>query len=259
MCTAHNDDGQLAPAPEPSEERRRERCEPPLASTGRVADLTHCFRAGFPVARFEAPRREAAADFASEGSQNQRWRFVEHSGTHVDAPAHFFPDLADVSQLPATDLIVPVVVIDVAARAARDADTLLEVADLRRHESRHGPIPPGAGVFMSSGWDAHAADPEQFAGLRSDGTMHSPGFSLEAVDWLVAERDIACIGVDTLSIDAGNDTAYPVHRRLLGAGRYAIECLSAVSTVPPAGATAIVGVVPWENGSGGPCRVIACW
>jgi len=259
MCTAHNHEGQPAPAVDPPQARRPARLGSLPAPGGRVADLTHRFRAGFPVARFEPPRREAAADFARDGSQNQRWTFCEHSGTHVDAPAHFYPELADASQLPPAALVVPVVVIDVAERAAGDPDTLLELADLRRHESRHGEIPAGAGVFMHSGWDVRAADPAAFAGVDADGAAHSPGCAPDAVDWLVSERDVACIGVDTLSIDAGIDTSYPVHRRLLGASRYAIECLAGVGALPATGATAVVGVVPWENGSGGPCRVLASW
>lgn len=229
------------------------------AAEGRVADLTHRFRSGFPVARYESPRREEAADFAREGSRNQRWTLVEHSSTHVDAPAHFFPDLIDVSELDPRDLIIPVAVIDIAGRLADDLDYLVQREDILRFESQHGAIPPRSGVFMRSGWDRRAGNAEQFMGLDQEGEPHSPGFSPEAVDWLISERDIACIGVDTLSIDPGPSTDFPVHQRLLGSGRYAIECLARLTGLPPSGAVAIVGVIPWENGSGGPCRVMAWW
>jgi kynurenine formamidase len=229
------------------------------AIEGRVADLTHRFRSGFPVARYEPPRREEAANFAREGSRNQRWTLVEHSGTHIDAPAHFFPDLVDVSELNPRDLIIPVSVIDIAARAVDDHDHLVEREDILRFESRHGAIPPRSGVFMRSAWDRRAEDAAQFMGLDSDGGPHSPGFSPDAVDWLITERDITCIGVDTPSIDPGSSIDYPAHRRLLGSGRYAIECLARLASLPQSGAVAMVGVIPWENGSGGPCRVLAWW
>jgi kynurenine formamidase len=46
---------------------------------------------------------------------------------------------------------------------------------------------------------------------------------------------------------------------LLGADRYGIENLANLGRVPPRGAEATVGVIPWEEGSGGPCRVLARW
>jgi kynurenine formamidase len=229
------------------------------AAEGHVADLTHRFRSGFPVARYEPPRREQAADFAREGSRNQRWTLVEHSGTHVDAPAHFFPDMIDVSELDPRDLIVPVAVIDIAARAVDDLDYLVTREDILRFESQHGAVPPRSGVFMRTGWDRRAENAVQFMGLDEGGVPHSPGFSPDAVDWLISERDIACIGVDTPSIDPGPSVDFPVHQRLLGSGRYAIECLARLASLPPSGAVATVGVIPWENGSGGPCRVMAWW
>jgi kynurenine formamidase len=229
------------------------------AAEGRVADLTHRFRAGFPVCDFEAPHRVEAADFARDGFRSQRWTFAEHSGTHVDAPAHFFPELADVSEFGPADLIVPVAVIDVTASAADDPDYLVQPEDIARFESDCGAIPPRSGVFMRSGWDLRAGDDARFLGLDQEGVAHSPAFSPEAVDWLISHRDIACVGVDTLSIDPGPSVDFPVHQRLLGSGRYAIECLAGLDRLPPTGAVAMVGVVPWENGSGGPCRVIAWW
>lgn len=268
MCIGHERprDAESDPAPSltsdggaPPETERLYADAVSSAAEGRVADLTHRFRSGFPVARYESPRREEAADFAREGSRNQRWTLVEHSGTHVDAPAHFFPDLIDVSELDPRDLIIPVAVIDIAARAADDLDYLVEREDILRFESQWGAIPPRSGVFMRSGWDRRAEEVAQFMGLDQEGGPHSPGFSADAVDWLISERDIACIGVDTLSIDPGPSVDYPVHRRLLGSGRYAIECLARLTSLPPSGAAAMVGVVPWENGSGGPCRVVAWW
>ncbi len=75
--------------------------------------------------------------------------------------------------------------------------------------------------------------------------------------WLLAKRAITCIGVDTLSLDPGNSTTFPVHHTLLGADRYGVENLANLKSIAARGATAIVGLVPWEEGSGGPARVLA--
>jgi kynurenine formamidase len=93
----------------------------------------------------------------------------------------------------------------------------------------------------------------------ADGRFHFPGFGLEAVEWLLERRHIRAIGVDTVSLDIGASTTFDVHKRLLGADRYGLENLANLGHIPPRGAEAIVGVIPWEQGSGGPCRVLARW
>ncbi len=65
------------------------------------------------------------------------------------------------------------------------------------------------------------------------------------------------IGVDTASLDPGNSTDFAVHVGFLGAGKYGIENLANLDGVPARGATAFVGPIPWEEGSGSPCRVLA--
>jgi kynurenine formamidase len=110
---------------------------------------------------------------------------------------------------------------------------------------------------MSSGWDAKIGDETAYKGGDAYPNYNFPGWSEEAVRWLLEERDITGIGVDTMSLDPGNSTTFPVHLLLLGADRYGLENLAGLGRVRPKGTTAIVGVVPWEEGSGGPARVLA--
>ncbi|MGY4919937.1 cyclase family protein [Streptomyces sp. 900116325] len=230
-----------------------------LGNTGHLRDLTHVFRQGFPVGRYDSPCREDLASYEEEGFTSNRWSFVEHTGTHVDAPSHFSPDGVDVSRIPLDDLVVTIAVIDIAARVADDPDTAVTVADIERYERTYGRLPDGAGVFMRSGWDARADDSRSYNGVGDDDLRRSPGFGADAAGWLIDNRDVTCLGVDSPSIDTGSSTGFPVHHRWLGAGRYAVEGLAGLSAIPAAGAVAFIGVVPWENGTGGPCRVIATW
>ena len=224
---------------------------------GKVTDLTHTFRAGFPVYTGDEPTRRTLKNYVPDGFYSQEWTFGEHSGTHLDAPGHFVPGARRVPQLRPDELLAPAVVIDISERAATNPDAEVEPRDLQRYERRHGRIPRGAVVLMNSGWAAKVNDDAAFKNADSAGTYHFPGFGIDAVEALLERRDIRGIGVDTLSLDPGNSTTFAVHKRLLGADRYGIENVANLSALRPKGAYVSVGVIPWEEGSGGPCRLLA--
>jgi kynurenine formamidase len=222
-----------------------------------LQDLTHLFRAGFPMYTGDPPARRTLVTIAQNGFYAQQWTFGEHSGTHMDAPGHFVVGGRFAPEITLDELLVPAVVIDISGRAAHDPDAAVEVRDLVRFEKRHGRIPKHAVVFMNSGWAARVNDPVAYKNAGSDGTYHFPGFGVDAVEWLLDRRDITAIGVDTLSLDVGESTTFDVHVTLLGADKYGLENLANLPLIPPRGARVFVGVIPWEEGSGGPCRVIA--
>jgi kynurenine formamidase len=242
--------GALLPA-EAFGQRRRRRA--------RVVDLTHRFRAGFPLYTGAEPARRTLVTIPNDGFYAQEWTFGEHSGTHVDAPGHFVPGGRYVPELEPAELVLPVAVIDISARARRDPDTEVTASDLRRYERRHGRIPRGALVAMDSGWARKIRSDAEFKGTDDGGTFHFPGFSAGAVQWLLDERRVTAIGVDTLSLDHGPSKSFAVHVNWLGANNYGIENLANLDAIPPRGAVATVGVIPWEEGSGGPARVLATY
>jgi kynurenine formamidase len=215
---------------------------------------------GFPVfVPGTGPERETIADYATNGFYAQRWTFGEHSGTHMDAPGHFVRGGRLSPDITPRELLVPIVVVDISEKAEEDRDATVEVDDLIRFERRHGRIPEGALVAMDSGWADKVDDPLEFKGGDAFPNYHFPGFSEEAAMWLAQRRDVSAIGVDTISLDPGNSTTFPVHVSFLATDRYGLENLNNLDEIPPRGATAYVGLIPWEDGSGGPCRVIAAW
>ena len=116
------------------------------------------------------------------------------------------------------------------------------------------------GEFSPGASDAPGAGSEEaYRNTDASGTMHFPAWSVDAVEWLISERSIVGVGVDTLSLDPGNATAFVAHVAVLGANRFGIENLANLGKIRPHGATAFVGVIPWEEGSGGPARVVATW
>ena len=223
---------------------------------GKVVDLTHEFTAGFPVYTGNPPARRTLTTIPANGFYKQEWTFDEHSGTHMDAPAHFVAGGRFTPQLDLRELVLPIVVIDIARRAQSDPDTVVTADDLRRFERRYGRIPDGALVAMDSGWAAKVGDDAAYKG-GPPGDYHFPGFGDEAIEYLLDRRNAAAIGVDTLSLDNGQSTTFSVHVNWLNADNYGLENLANLDQLPPSGATAIVGVIPWQDGSGGPARVLA--
>lgn len=223
-----------------------------------VVDLTHRLVKTFPS--FLGP--QAVSDqvlftIPDDGFYTKQWTFDEHIGTHLDTPGHFSLGMALVDELDPSTLIAPIAVVDIKEKAQNDVNATVEQADLVAYERRHGRIPRGALVCMNSGWESLVGDGDAFRGGTGFPDLNFPGFSKDATDWLVAHRDVVGIGVDTLSLDPGNSSTFDVHVSFLGAGKYGIENLANLDDIPAQGATAFVGVIPWEEGSGGPCRVLA--
>ncbi|HEY5979895.1 MAG TPA: cyclase family protein [Microlunatus sp.] len=226
---------------------------------GRI-DLTYTLGEDFPAyAPGEEAIRQPATTIPANGYYMQRWELYEHTGTHVDAPAHFHTDGRYVSELTPDELMVPAVVVDIARRAATDPDTVVTVADLLAHERRHGRIEDRSAVLMYSGWGTKVGDPDAYRGTDSSGVLHFPGFGADACDWLIRRRRIRALGVDTLSIDPGDSASFDTHTILNGAERYGIENLANLRRLPADGAQIVVGVIPFADGSGGPARVLASW
>jgi kynurenine formamidase len=224
---------------------------------GKLVDLTHTFTAGFPVYVGAPPARRTIKNYTPDGFYSQEWTFGEHSGTHMDAPGHFVEGGRLTPQLKPRELMLPVVVIDISKRADSDPDAVVTVDDLRRFERRHGRIPRKALVAMDSGWDARLGTPEFTGGPL--GSYHFPGFGEDAIDFMIRRNRGSAIAVDTMSLDPGNSATFPVHNKWLAEDKYGLENVKNLAKLPPHGATAIVGVIPWEAGSGGPARVFATY
>jgi kynurenine formamidase len=147
-------------------------------------------------------------------------------------------------------------VIDVQGESAKNADYLVDAAHVEAWEKRNGRIPAGAIVLLRTGWPSRWPDVKKYRNQDALGKMHFPGFSVEAVK-LLLDRKISGLGCDTLSVDYGASSDYPVHHLWLGAGVYNLENLRDLSGLPETGAFLIVAPIKLEGGSGGPVRVFA--
>ena len=229
----------------------------------KVVDLSHGFG---PETIYWPTAKRFALEVVTHGEVGGHWYeannfcAAEHGGTHMDAPAHFARDGATTDRVPVTAGIGPLVRVDVSSAAAKDPDYRLSVDDLRAWEAANGRIPSGAIVVMYSGWATRWPDSKRYLGTDVPGdtaNLHFPAFSKEAAEFLVRERAINAIGVDTASMDYGPSQDFIVHQVINGANKVAFENLANLDRVPPSGATLIALPMKIEGGSGGPVRAIA--
>jgi kynurenine formamidase len=188
----------------------------------------------------------------------------EHTGTHFDAPIHWITgkDLPGnaTDTIPPRKFIGPACVIDVTADVEQSADFVLTIDRVEQWEQEHGRFPAGAWVLLRSGWSKRQGR-EEFLGLHSDGSSHSPGFYPSCSEYLAKERDILGVGVETVGTDAGLaggfDPPFPSHTFMHGAGKFGLTSLVNLDELPPTGSVLIATPLKIVNGSGSPVRVIA--
>jgi kynurenine formamidase len=187
----------------------------------------------------------------------------EHTGTHFDAPVHWVSgkDLPNnaTDSIPPERFIGPACVIDCSKESAKDPDFLLTKSHLLDFEKHHGRIAPRSWVLMRTDWSKRH-DPAAYQNYDEEG-QHTPGPDVEAVKFLVAERDVLGFGTESIGTDAGQAyhlrPPYPCHYYMHGAGRYGLQCLTNLDRLPPTGAVVIAAPLKIRNGSGSPLRVLA--
>lgn len=199
---------------------------------------------------------ETLLTVSHDGFYNRRISFMEHSGTHFDAPCHMIDGATCLHEIDPDTLVRPAVMIDISADIAGNADGILTVAQVEVFEAANGRIPDGSVVLLRTGWEEFNTDAARYAGLP--GPLRFPGFGVEAARLLVDERHVVGLGVDTLGIDPGVAEDFPVHRQVSHPrGVWHLEGLTNLRSMPPVGATLFVGVLNLQDGSGSPARVLA--
>jgi kynurenine formamidase len=187
----------------------------------------------------------------------------EHTGTHFDAPIHWVSgkDLPHnaTDSIPPERFIGPACVIDCSKESAADADFLLTKERIQAWEKQHGRIPPRAWVLMRTDWSKRQ-DAVEYQNFDETG-QHTPGPDVDAVKFLVNERDVLGFGTESIGTDAGQAyhlrPPYPCHYFMHGAGRYGLQCLTNLDQLPPTGSVVVAAPLKIRNGSGSPLRAIA--
>lgn len=232
----------------------------------RFIDLTHSFGGEtivWPTEQdFRLVFQQAGETAGGYYYASNRLEMAEHGGTHIDAPIHFSKGGQTLDQIPIERLVGAGVRINVAARCARDRDYLVTIQDFERWEAAHGRIQTRAIVLVDTGFARYWPSRQQYLGTEMRGlegvrALHFPGLHPDAAAWLVREREVKAVGIDTASIDYGQSTTFDTHVTLLSRNVPVLENLSDLRDLPERGFDVIALPMKIAGGTGGPLRVIA--
>ena len=187
---------------------------------------------------------------------------AEHGGTHIDAPIHFAEAKRTVDQIPLEQLIGPGILIDVSKKCSEDVDYLVTIDDITTWEKEYGNIPEGSILLIRTGYGKFWPNKKLYMGTDQTGPsavllLHFPGLAPDAAQWLVENRKINALGIDTPSIDYGRSSDFMAHRILMEENIPAFENLANLDKLPSTGFRIVALPMKIKGGSGGPLRIIA--
>lgn len=235
-------------------------------SAGHWVDLSHDYSADtlyWPTAD------GFSKETVFEGHTDGGWYYTaynfctaEHGGTHIDAPIHFSEGRQSVDQISLSRLITQAVVIDIRSASESDTDYQASRQDIETWESANGPVPEGAAVLFNTGFASRWPDADSYMGTGEKGEeavakLHFPGIHPETARFLVRERKVASVGIDTPSIDFGQSKEFLTHRILFVHDIPGFENLANLDALPPSGALLVALPVKIKGGSGAPLRAVA--
>ena len=215
-----------------------------------IVDLCYTLEPGMPVwpthARFGAIVYETYED--GDISMHRQLSFGEHTGTHLDAPKHFFKDGSSIEEVDVRSVIGRGVMIDAGFLNPCEAYTL---DMLHEFESQNGPVREGDIILLHFGWEERyglGKDAQEFlkdwSGLGGDTAQY------------LLDKKVSCVGTDALSLDPFGGASYPCHDILLGAGIPILENLTNLHKLPVF--SYVIGLAnKIKEGSASPIRVIA--
>lgn len=187
---------------------------------------------------------------------------AEHGGTHIDAPIHFNEQGQTLDQIPLERLIGPGIIIDVRAKSKKNRDYLISINDFKSWEQKHKQSLKNTIVLLRTGYNQFWPDALHYLGTNKKGSkgikeLHFPGLDGKAALWLVNERNIRAVGIDTASIDYGQTNSYDAHRALSAHNVPIFENVSIPNDLPFFGFEIFALPMKIKDGSGGPLRIIA--
>lgn len=219
----------------------------------KIIDLTHCLEPSMPSWNGTCGfMHDVKLDYDTCTTpvkfKVQQIKMHAGVGTHIDAPAHCCPDGKTVEKINLDDLICECIVINVSHKANEDYSVSLK--DIKDFEDQYGLIPRNSFVIIYTGWESRWKTPKLYMN-----NYCFPAISEEVALYLL-ERGINGLGSDTPSPDRPQDGFFPVHRVLLGAGKYIVENVANALELPVTGGFTACLPMKTTGGTEAPVRLI---
>lgn len=224
----------------------------------KIIDLSHVIDQNIPRwAGDPLIELETVANIAENKYYLRRFAMGEHSGTHLNAPNTFWGDRPSIDDYQPKSLVVPAVVIDIRQQVQHDQDYLLKIDDVFRWEKVNQTIPDHTVILIYTGWQNKWYIPAEFLPQDAEGKYHFPGCAEATTQWLLTERKIAGIGIDTHGVDGGIDENFMTNQLILQNQGLVLENLNNLHLLPADNITLVIGILKLKNGSGSPASVLA--
>lgn len=224
----------------------------------KIVNLSHIIQPSIPLWPGDPPVEfETVAKLDKDDYYLRKFSMGEHSGTHINAPNTFDKDGISIDQYSPQSLVIPAIVIDFRSQTEKNFDSVLTIADILAWEKKYHQIPSNCAVLLYTGWQEKWDNPQAFLNADTQGKLHFPGFSQDAIAYLLKERKIAGVGIDTHGIDGGKNDSFTTNKLMLKSQSIVLENLTNLDQLPPYGITLVMGILKLLEGSGSPVSVLA--
>jgi len=167
-----------------------------------------------------------------------------HSGTHMDAPYHFIKNGKKIHEIPVSRLTNNAILI----KLRKKANQAISKNDIIKFEKKHGIIPTNATIIFATGWQKNLQSTNYF--------KKNPGLSVSAAKYLTSKK-INLVGIDSPSIDLGNEKKFSVHQILSKNNILIVENLTNLTKIPGNYFKLVVLPLKLKDATGSPVRAIA--
>ncbi|AJM91433.1 cyclase family protein [Nitrosopumilus piranensis] len=167
-----------------------------------------------------------------------------HTGTHLDAPFHFVKNGIKIDQIPLYRLMSKAILI----RLKKPKNSPITKSEILQSEKKNGKIPDKSSVFFFTGWQKNLKKNNYFT--------ENPGLESSAAKYL-AQKKINLVGIDSPSIDLGQDESFSVHHILSKNNILIVENLANLNKISSNEFNFTILPLKLKDATGSPVRAIA--
>jgi len=207
----------------------------------RLIDLTQTLRVGMRGVAWDT-----AATLEREGWNARSLHLYSHSGTHMDAQAHFAAGPETIDCIPLERCMGPAWVVDIPGLAPR---SLITVEHLGGEVQKQ--FQAGDSLILRTGWSRFVGNPA----IYRDGL---PRIGEELATWC-ARHLVRMLGIEPPSVADVNslEEVTRIHKILLSAGVVIVEGLTHLEAISSPRVYFAALPLKIDGGDGSPCRAFA--